>query len=82
MERRGENEDHHKVRNDEGEGENRAETTFGFPILDTTQDVNMKNIPPSSLPTFYGKINEDLDTFLFKFTSSVEVITIYKMPTN
>ena len=31
------------------------------------QDVTMKNIPPSSLPTFYGKSNEDPDTFLFKF---------------
>ena len=27
----------------------------------------MKNIPPSSLPTFYGKINEYQDTFLFEF---------------
>ena len=27
----------------------------------------MKNIPPSSLPTFYGKSNKDPDTFLFKF---------------
>ena len=27
----------------------------------------MKNIPPSSLPNFYGKSNEDPDTFLFKF---------------
>ena len=27
----------------------------------------MKNIPPSSLPTFYGKSNEDPDTFLFEF---------------
>ena len=27
----------------------------------------MKNIPPSSLPTFYGKNNEDPDTFMFKF---------------
>ena len=55
MERQGENEDHDEVRNEEGEGENRTEATFGFPILDTTQDINMKNIPPSSLPTFYGK---------------------------
>ena len=30
------------------------------------QDVTMNNIPPSSLPTFYGKSNEDLDTFLFE----------------
>ena len=48
MERRGENKDHDEVRNDEGEGENRTEATFEFPILDTIQDVNMKNIPPSS----------------------------------
>ena len=27
----------------------------------------MKNIPPSSFPTFYGKINENLETFLFEF---------------
>ena len=67
MERWAENEDHDEVRNDEGEGENRTETTFRFLILDTAQDVNMKNIPPSSLPTFYGKRNEDLDTFLFDF---------------
>ena len=44
MERRGENEDHDEVRNEEGEGENRTEATFGFPILDTMQDVTMKNI--------------------------------------
>ena len=67
MERWGDNEDHDEVRNDEGEGENQIETTFGFPILDTAQDINMKNIPPSSLPTFYGKSNEDPDNFLFEF---------------
>ena len=27
----------------------------------------MKNIPPSSLPTLYGKSNEDPDTFFFEF---------------
>ena len=70
MERRGENEDHVEVRNDEEEEEeeeNQTEFTFGFPILDTTKDVNMKNIPPSSLLNFYGKSNEDMDTFLFEF---------------
>ena len=53
----------------EGEGEHkgRTETNFGFPILDLTCDVNMKNIPASSLPTFYGKSTEDPDTFLFEF---------------
>ena len=67
MERRGEDEDHDEVRNDREEGENRTEATFGLPILDTAQDVNMKNIPPSSLPTFYGKSNEDPDTFFLEF---------------
>ena len=51
----------------EGEHEGWTETTFGFPILDLAQDVNMKNIPASSLPTFYGKSTEDPDTFLFEF---------------
>ena len=68
IEIQGENEDHDEVRNDdEEEVENQNEATFGFPILGTTKDVNMKNIPPSSLPTFYGKSNEDPDTFLFEF---------------
>ena len=67
MERRGENKDHDEVRNDEGEGENQMNATFGFPILVTIQDVTMKSIPPSSLPNFYGKNNEDLDTFFFEF---------------
>ena len=44
MERQGENEDNDEVRNDEGEGENRTETTFRFPILDTAQDINMNNM--------------------------------------
>ena len=51
MERWGENEDNDEVRNDEGEGEKQTKTTFGFPILDTAQDINMKNIPPSSFLT-------------------------------
>jgi hypothetical protein len=46
---------------------NQIETTFGFPILNTTPNVNMKNIPLSALPTFYGKNSEDPDTFLFEF---------------
>jgi hypothetical protein len=35
--------------------------------LDTTSNVIMKNIPLLSLPTFYGKNNEDPNTFLFEF---------------
>ena len=51
MERLEENKHHDEVRDEEGEGENRTQATFGFPILDTIQDVTMKNIPHSSLPT-------------------------------
>jgi hypothetical protein len=57
----------------ENEGEEQAEneltpeTTFGFPILDLVQDVNMKNILLSALPTFHGKNSEDPDVFLFEF---------------
>jgi hypothetical protein len=61
-------EDHNNVRHGEEEGiGNQTETTFRFPILDTTPNVNMKNIPLSALPTFYAKNSEYLDTFLFKF---------------
>jgi hypothetical protein len=61
-------EDHNNVRHgEEEETGNQTETTFGFPILDTTLNVNMKNIPLSALPTFYGKNSEDPDTFLFEF---------------
>ena len=67
MERQGEKKDHDEVINEEREGENWIEDTFGFPILDTMQDATMKNIPPSSLPNFYGKSNEDPETFLFEF---------------
>jgi hypothetical protein len=61
-------EDHDNVRHgEEEETGNKTETTFGFPILDTTPNVNMKNIPLSTLPTSYGKNSEDPDTFLFEF---------------
>lgn len=40
---------------------------FRFPILDSTRDVAMKNIPPSALPYFHGMSTEDLDSFLFEF---------------
>ena len=44
-----------------------GDVTFGFCILDIMRDVTMKNIHPSSLPTFYGKSNEDSNTFMFDF---------------
>jgi hypothetical protein len=47
-------EDHNHVRQEEGEEVgNQNETTFGF--------------HPPSTPTFYGKINEYPNTFLFEF---------------
>ena len=43
------------------------EVNFGFPIFDSTVDVTMKNIPPSSLPHFHGMSTEDPNSFLFEF---------------
>jgi hypothetical protein len=52
----------------EEEGNTTNETkTFGFPILDITNDVAMKNIPLSSLPHFRGMSIEDPESFLFEF---------------
>jgi hypothetical protein len=60
--------DHNNVRHgDKEEAGKKTKNTFGFPILDNTPNVNMKNIPLSALPTFYGKTSEDPDTFLFEF---------------
>lgn len=44
-----------------------VEQTFGFPILDLAQNMNMKNINPSILSTFHGMSTEDPDAFLFEF---------------
>ena len=41
--------------------------TFGFPILDISINVSMKNIQLSSLPTFRGMSIEDPNLFLFEF---------------
>lgn len=35
--------------------------------MDPDIQVQMKNIPPPSLPRFYGKVHEDPDSFLFEF---------------
>jgi hypothetical protein len=52
----------------EEEGNVATETeTFGFPILDISRNMSMKNIPLSSLPTFRRMSNEDSDLFLFEF---------------
>jgi hypothetical protein len=76
-------EDHNHVRHDEGEeSRNQTETTFGFPILDTTHNVNMKNISLSTLPTFYGKIVKTRIPSYLSLTSCVGDTTTYKMPRN
>ncbi len=51
----------------ENEPEIEPKPTFGFPILDLVQNITMKNILPSALPTFYGKPSEDPNVFLFDF---------------
>ena len=38
-----------------------------FPIVDPDTVAQMKNISPSSLPHFHGKVHEYPDSFLFKF---------------
>ena len=52
----------HNVQNQE-----RDESTFGFPILDTARDIVMKNIPPSILPQFHDIPTDDPNSFLFEF---------------
>lgn len=47
--------------------QDQTEVTFGFPILDLTRDIPMKNIPPLALPHFHGMTSEELDSFLFEF---------------
>jgi hypothetical protein len=48
-------------------GASNVEDEFGFPILDPTTTIQMKNIPPSTLPNFHGMVTEDPETFLFEF---------------
>jgi hypothetical protein len=52
----------------EEEGNAAIETeTFGFPILDISRNISMKNVPLSSLLTFRGMSTEHPDLFLFEF---------------
>lgn len=58
------NEDHA-----EGIGENEVneeQPTFGFLIIHSGTTVQMKNITPSTLPHFHGKVDEDPNSFLFE----------------
>ena len=51
-------------------GENhgsKEQSTFVFPIVDLDTVTQMKNIPPSALPHFHGKVHEDPDSFIFEF---------------
>ena len=44
-----------------------GEATFGFPILDNTTYIVMKNIPLFVFPQFHGMPTKDPDAFLFEF---------------
>ena len=69
-ERRHDREEERRYERDE-RAEEDQESTFKFPILDTSiilgEEVKMNNIPPSVLPNFYGMTSEDPDSFLFEF---------------
>lgn len=41
--------------------------TFPFPLTDQQDNNNLKNIPSSALPKFYGLVTKDPNTFLFEF---------------
>ena len=57
-----------EMEEEEGNKNASAETeTFGFPILDISRNISMKNIPLSSLPTFTGMSTKYRDLFLFEF---------------
>jgi len=55
----------HLNANDEGNVE--GEVAFGFPIVDPTVNVQMKNIPPFVLPHFHGMVTKYPDAFIFEF---------------
>ena len=69
--RNGREEDRINERVEDRGNEEEQETTFRFPILDTSsilgEEVKMKNIPPSILPNFYGITSEYPHSFLFEF---------------
>ena len=44
-----------------------AQPTFPFPLPSLIINANLKNIPPTTLPKFYGLATEDPDTFFFEF---------------
>ena len=44
-----------------------AQSTFPFPLPSFVTNANLKNIPPTTLPKFYGLATEDPDNFLFEF---------------
>jgi len=55
------------------------QSTFGFSIVGPHAVVQMKNIPPSLLPHFHGKVHEDPDSILFKLIYCVGVMITLRM---
>ena len=67
----------HNVQN-----QDRNESTFGIPILDTARDIVMKNIPPLILPQFHGIPTKGPNAFCLNLIFYVGITIIIKMETN
>ena len=66
-----------------GQGRGRGKKNpYGFPILDEDTTLTMKNISPSILPNFHGKINEDQGHFSSNLRYCVDHMTICMMLKN
>ena len=64
----GNEEDGNRIPNEnENEGNDQTEVTFGFSILDEMKNVVIKNTFPSILSHFHGMSTEDPYSFLFEF---------------
>jgi len=44
-----------------------AQPTFPLPLPSLVTNANLKNIPPTALPKFYGLATKDPNNFLFEF---------------
>jgi hypothetical protein len=71
-----------KERKIEGTGTSTVEDEFGFPILDPTVVVQMKNIPPSTLPNFHGMITKTQKLFFSNLMCYVTAMIILLMLKN
>jgi hypothetical protein len=76
-------EDHNHVRHEEGEEVgNQIETTFGFPILETTHNANMKKFHSQHFAPFMVKVVKTQIPSYLNSTSCVGATITYKIPRN